>query len=174
MSERWEAEGALTILVSPLIGVLSMIIGCSILDDSGYADYQPLYLAARIGALGGPIAAFCCLLVSSTFTMDDFDGIPDTDPEIIRCQERMDNIRFAWGLMTPYMIGLIGGPIGSAILQAAHLAKSIEPLSAVRAAAVGGIFATPIYFIFAYTLAGIFSLSVGDPPLLVDERLGVP
>ncbi|EGG04512.1 uncharacterized protein MELLADRAFT_108410 [Melampsora larici-populina 98AG31] len=174
MSDRWEAEGALTILVSPLIGVLSMVIGCSILDDSGYEDYQPLYLAARIGALGGPIAAFFCLLVSSIFTMDDIGGIPEMDPEIVRCQVRMDQTRMAWGLITPYLIGLVGGPLGSAILQAAQLAKSIEPLSAVRAAAVGGIFATPIYYVFGYILACIFSPYLREPPLLVDEPVGIP
>lgn len=151
-----------------------MIIGCSILDDSGYPDFQPLYLAARIGALGGPIAAFFCLLVSGTFTMDEIGGIPDMDPEIVRCHVRIERTRTAWGLITPYLIGLIGGPLGSAILQAAHLANSIEPLSAVRAAAVGGIFATPIYYVFGYILAAIFSPFLRDPPLLVDERVGIP
>ena len=51
------------------------------------------------------------------------------------------------------MIGIAGGPIGSAILRATHQAHSIPPISAVRATAVGGIFATPIYYIFVWLVS---------------------
>lgn len=101
-----------------------------------------------MGALGGPIAGFFCVLVSGTFTIDEIEGLTDRDPDFIRCRYKIDRARRFWGICTPYFIGIIGGPVGSAILRAAHLADSISPLSAVRASALGGVFATPIYYIF--------------------------
>ncbi|POW11436.1 hypothetical protein PSHT_08383 [Puccinia striiformis] len=53
-----------------MIAVLAMIIGCSILDDAGETDYQPLFIAARMGALGGPIAALFCVLISAALSQD--------------------------------------------------------------------------------------------------------
>ncbi|KAG0144704.1 hypothetical protein CROQUDRAFT_723863 [Cronartium quercuum f. sp. fusiforme G11] len=148
MNERWEAEGAMTLLVSPLIAVLAMLIGCSILDDVGCSDYKPLYVAARMGALGGPIAAFFCVLVSGTLTIDEIGDSLEQDPDFIRFRDQIDRARSLWGILTPYVIGVVGGPIGSAILRAAQLANSIEPLSAARASALGGLFSVPIYYTF--------------------------
>jgi hypothetical protein len=54
------------------------------------------------------------------------------------------------------MIGIAGGPIGSGILRAVDLAHSISPISAVKATAIGGIFATPIYYLFAYLVSVFF------------------
>lgn len=130
-----------------------MVIGCSILDDSGAEDYQPLYLAARMGAVGGPIAAFFCLLVSGSFTLDEVGGVTDVDPAIVAFRARLDRSRAIWGLMTPYVISVIGSPVGSAILQAGRVAPTINPLSAVRAGALGGVFAAPIYYILGYTVS---------------------
>ncbi|PLW45522.1 hypothetical protein PCANC_10140 [Puccinia coronata f. sp. avenae] len=144
-----EAEGALTIVVSPLITVLAMVIGCSILDNSRTDDYQPLYIAAQMGALGGPIAAIFCVLISAALSQEaSEDSIEPIEVTVLR--RKVERVRTWWGIVTPYMIGIAGGPIGSAILRATHQAHSIPPISAVRATAVGGIFATPIYYIFVW------------------------
>ncbi|CAH7675944.1 hypothetical protein PPACK8108_LOCUS11027 [Phakopsora pachyrhizi] len=143
-----EVETSLTILVSPLVAVLAMAIGCSILDDSGSSDYQPLYMACRMAAVGGPIAALICVLFSFTF-LDNDDSVEESI-EIISARRKLYNLRFTWGLITPYLIGILGAPIGSAILRSAELSNTISPLSAVRAAAVGGIFSVAVYYIFIY------------------------
>ncbi|CAH7668553.1 hypothetical protein PPACK8108_LOCUS3076 [Phakopsora pachyrhizi] len=125
-----------------------MAIGCSILDDSGSSDYQPLYMACRMAAVGGPIAALICVLFSFTF-LDNDDSVEESI-EIISARRKLYNLRFTWGLITPYLIGILGAPIGSAILRSAELSNTISPLSAVRAAAVGGIFSVAVYYIFIY------------------------
>ncbi|EFP93837.1 uncharacterized protein PGTG_19872 [Puccinia graminis f. sp. tritici CRL 75-36-700-3] len=144
-----EAEGAITIVVSPLITVLAMIIGCSILDDTGESDYHPLYIAARMGALGGPIAALFCVLIAAALSQEALEN-PAEPIEAIRLMRKVEGVRTGWVIITPYMIGIAGGPIGSGILRAADLAHSISPISAVKATAIGGIFATPIYYLVAY------------------------
>ncbi|WAR54485.1 hypothetical protein PtB15_4B102 [Puccinia triticina] len=142
-----EAEGAIS---QPLITVLAMIIGCSILDDTGETDYQPLYIAARMGALGGPIAALFCVLISAALSFEETLEDSLEPVEVIRLSRKVEGVRTCWGIVTPYMIGIGGGPIGSGILRAANLAHSISPISAVRATAIGGIFATPIYYLAVY------------------------
>lgn len=164
----------------PLITVLAMVIGCSILDDTGKSDFQPLYLAARMGALGGPIAALFCVLISAALSQE---ALEDTiEPvEVVLLRQKVEAVRTCWVLITvrlstfsylgqfrqntqtsslfriaqkPYVIGVGGGPIGSVILHSANLAHSISPTSAAQATSIGGLFATPIYYIFVW-LVGI-------------------
>ncbi|MBW0466266.1 hypothetical protein O181_005981 [Austropuccinia psidii MF-1] len=149
MAMDLEAEASLTLLVSPFIAILAMVIGCAIMDN-GTDDYRPLYIAGRMGALGGPIAAVCCILVTSSLTLDPTELVEPI--EYIRFQRQLKKVRSFWGFVTPYVISIISGPIGSGILRAVHLAHTIPPIAAVRAGAVGGIFATPIYYLFGYIL----------------------
>ncbi|KAI7957715.1 hypothetical protein MJO29_005932 [Puccinia striiformis f. sp. tritici] len=140
------------IVVAPMIAVLAMIIGCSILDDAGETDYQPLFIAARMGALGGPIAALFCVLISAALSQDQALEESIEPIEVIQLRRKLEGVRTCWGFITPYMIGMGGGPIGSGILRATNLAQTISPRSAVKATAIGGLFATPIYYLVTYLL----------------------
>ncbi|KNZ46188.1 hypothetical protein VP01_748g9 [Puccinia sorghi] len=132
-----------------------MVIGCSILDDTGKSDFQPLYLAARMGALGGPIAALFCVLISAALSQE---ALEDTiEPvEVVLLRQKVE---------APYVIGVGGGPIGSVILHSANLAHSISPTSAAQATSIGGLFATPIYYIFVWLIMTAMT------PFMMDEVL---
>lgn len=141
---------------------------CSILD-SGNSDYEPLYIAARMGALGGPIGAFLCVLLSSSLSQET--AVDPLEPiEIANLRRKINTFRKGWGLVTPYVIGILGGPIGSAILRALNLTQSIPPIAAVKATAVGGIFATSIYYVFGYLLACLLQPCLSDPDEAVAEE----
>jgi len=159
-----EAEGVLTIITSPLITVLAMVIGCSLLDRAGKSDFQPLYLAARMGALGGPIAALFCVLIAAALSQE---ALEDTvEPiEVVLLRQKVEAVRTCWVLITPYVIGIGGGPIGSVILHSADLAHSISPTSAAKATAIGGLFATPIYYVFVWLTMTALT------PFMMDEVL---
>jgi hypothetical protein len=76
-----------------------MIIGCSILDDTGESDYQPLYIAARMGALGGPIAALFCVLIAAALSQEALDN-PTEPIEAIRLMRKVEGVRTGWIIIT--------------------------------------------------------------------------